>query len=53
MVGGLLIAISGAVNIILGAQIGAILYTVYPGGYMGHVGIVDGTEELFWLDSRC
>jgi hypothetical protein len=44
--GGLLIAISGVVNIILGAQIGAILYTVYPGGLMGHVGIIAGVGAV-------
>lgn len=40
--GALLIAISGVVNVILGAQIGAMLYDVYPGGNMGHVGIIAG-----------
>ena len=41
-IGGLLIALSGVANIILGAQIGALLYDVYPGGKMGHVGIIAG-----------
>ncbi|MGB7055870.1 MAG: hypothetical protein WBE28_11170 [bacterium] len=45
-VGGLLIAISGVVNAILGAQIGAILYDVYPGGNVGHVGIISGIGAL-------
>lgn len=40
--GGLLIAISGIVNAVLGALIGAMFYEVYPGGNMGHVGIVAG-----------
>ena len=44
--GGLLIAISGIVNTILGAQIGAILYDVYPGGYMGHVGMIAGIGAM-------
>jgi hypothetical protein len=34
------------VNTILGAQIGAILYDVYPGGNMGHVGIIAGVGAL-------
>jgi uncharacterized membrane protein YhaH (DUF805 family) len=40
--GGLLIAISGIINAILGALIGAMFYDVYPGGKMGHVGIIAG-----------
>jgi len=41
-IGGLLIALSGVAHIILGAQIDALLYDVYPGGKMGHVGIIAG-----------
>jgi len=44
--GGLLIIISGVVNAILGVQIGAILYDAYPGGNMGHVGIVAGIGAM-------
>ena len=44
--GGLLISISGVVSVILGAQIGAILYDVYPGGNMGHVGIIAGVGAI-------
>jgi len=44
--GGLLISISGVVNVILGAQIGAIFYDVYPGGNMGHVGIIAGIGAI-------
>jgi uncharacterized BrkB/YihY/UPF0761 family membrane protein len=44
--GGVLIAISGVVNAILGVQIGAILYDVYPGGNMGHVGIIAGIGAM-------
>ena len=44
--GGLLIAVSGIVNAILGAQIGAIFYDVYPGGNMGHVGIIAGVGAI-------
>jgi hypothetical protein len=42
LVGVLLIRLSGVVNIILGAQIGALVYGVYPGGRIGHVGIIAG-----------
>ena len=41
-VGGLLIAVSGLLNLVLGAQIGALVYEVYPGGKMGHVGVIAG-----------
>jgi hypothetical protein len=44
--GGLLIAISGVVNTILGARIGAVLYDAYPGGKMGHVGIIAGVAAV-------
>jgi hypothetical protein len=45
-IGGILIAISGVVNMILGARIGAVLYDVYPGGRMGHVGIIAGIAAI-------
>ncbi|UCG92610.1 MAG: hypothetical protein JSV97_02565 [candidate division WOR-3 bacterium] len=38
----MLISISGVVNAVLGAAIGAMFYEVYPGGWMGHVGIIAG-----------
>jgi hypothetical protein len=41
-IGGVLIAISGVINTALGIRIGAILYDAYPGGKMGHVGIIAG-----------
>lgn len=41
-IGGSLIILSGIVNSVLGAQIGALLYDAYPGGKMGHVGIFAG-----------
>jgi hypothetical protein len=41
-----LIAVSGIVNIGLGARIGALVYEVYPGGNLGHVGILAGTAAL-------
>jgi uncharacterized BrkB/YihY/UPF0761 family membrane protein len=44
--GGVLITISGVVNIVLGASIGAILYDPYPGGKMGHVGIIAGLGAI-------
>lgn len=44
--GGVLISISGIVNAILGARIGAILYDAYPGGRMGHVGIIAGIAAI-------
>ncbi len=44
--GGLLIGVSGVVNLILGAQIGALVYEVYPGGKMGHVGIIAGIGAI-------
>ena len=45
-IGGLLIALSGVVNAILGAQIGALIYDAYPGGNMGHVGIIAGIGAI-------
>ena len=41
-IGGVLLAISGVINTALGIRIGAIFYDVYPGGKMGHVGIIAG-----------
>ncbi len=40
--GGIMIILSGITNLILGIQIGAIYYYPYPGGKMGHVGIIAG-----------
>lgn len=45
-VGGVLISISGVVNAVLGARIGAPLYDAYPGGRMGHVGIIAGVAAI-------
>lgn len=44
--GGVLILISGVVNAALGAWIGALLYDAYPGGWMGHVGIIAGVVAI-------
>ncbi|UCD18863.1 MAG: hypothetical protein JSU64_03275 [candidate division WOR-3 bacterium] len=46
LIGGILIAGSGIVNAILGLSIGAIYYDVYPGGNMGHVGILAGVAAI-------
>lgn len=40
--GGICIILSGLLNLILGIQIKAIYYYPYPGGKMGHVGIIAG-----------
>jgi hypothetical protein len=45
-IGGILISISGVVNIILGIKIGALVYDAYPGGHMGHVGILAGAAAI-------
>jgi len=45
-IGAVLISISGVVNSVLGARIGAILYDAYPGGRMGHVGIIAGVAAI-------
>ena len=45
-IGGVLITISGVVNAALGASIGAVLYEPYPGGNMGHVGIIAGLAAI-------
>ena len=39
---GVLITLSGLLNLILGIQIGAAYYYPYPGGKMGHVGVIAG-----------
>jgi hypothetical protein len=44
--GGLLIFISGVVNLLLGVQVGAVYYEIYPGGRLGHVGIVSGIAAM-------
>ena len=44
--GGLLIFISGVVNLLLGIQVGAVIYEIHPGGRMGHVGIVSGIVAM-------
>jgi hypothetical protein len=44
--GGILIFISGVVNLLLGIQVGAIVYEIYPGGRLGHVGIVSGMVAM-------
>ena len=41
-IGGVLIGLSGVLNFILGLQINAVWYEVYPGGNMGHVGMIAG-----------
>jgi putative copper export protein len=41
-VGGALLSASGLVNAVLGARIGALVYDAYPGGRMGHVGVIAG-----------
>ena len=40
--GGILVVISGVMNAVLGVHIGALWYDIYPGGRMGHVGIIAG-----------
>ena len=45
-VGGVLISISGVVNAILGIRIGATFYDAYPGGKMGHVGVIAGVAAV-------
>jgi len=45
-IGGVLIALSGLLNVLLGIQIGAWYYEVYPGGNMGHVGILAGVAAV-------
>lgn len=44
--GGLLIFISGVVNLLLGVQAGAMVYEIYPGGRLGHVGILSGIAAM-------
>lgn len=45
-IGSVLISISGVVNSVLGAWIGAILYDAYPGGRMGDVGMIAGVAAI-------
>ena len=46
MIGGYLIIASGVVNAALGMGIGALYYDPYPGGNMGHVGILAGIAAI-------
>jgi hypothetical protein len=46
IIGGTLISISGVVNALLSARIGAWFYEVSPGGRMGHVGIISGIAAV-------
>ena len=41
-----LIPISGLVNTALGLEINALVYDLYPGGSLGHVGILTGIGAL-------
>ncbi|KPK62694.1 MAG: hypothetical protein AMS21_07275 [Gemmatimonas sp. SG8_38_2] len=45
-VGGTLLSISGLMNAVLGARIGALVYDAYPGGRLGHVGIIAGLVAI-------
>jgi hypothetical protein len=45
-IGGTLTALSGVLNFILGLRINAVWYDVYPGGKMGHVGIIAGIAAV-------
>jgi hypothetical protein len=44
--GAALITVSGVLNAALGLKIDALLYDVYPGGKMGHVGIIAGLAAI-------
>ena len=44
--GGIFVFISGVVNLLLGVQVGAVFYEIYPGGRLGHVGIVSGMVAM-------
>ncbi|MDH4211776.1 MAG: hypothetical protein OEV79_10070 [candidate division WOR-3 bacterium] len=46
LIGGYLIIASGVVNAGLGMSIGALYYYPYPGGNMGHVGIIAGIAAI-------
>jgi hypothetical protein len=46
LIGGILIIISGILNVILGIKIDALYYEVYPGGHMGHVGVLSGLAAV-------
>ena len=45
-IGAVLLSASGVVNAALGAQTGALFYEVYPGGRMGHVGVIAGATAV-------
>jgi uncharacterized BrkB/YihY/UPF0761 family membrane protein len=45
-IGGILLSISGLVNVVLGARIGALVYEAYPGGKLGHVGVIAGLVAI-------
>lgn len=45
-IGGILLSVSGVVNSVLGARIGALFYDAYPGGKMGHVGVIAGVLAI-------
>jgi hypothetical protein len=44
--GGILLSASGLLNAFLGARIGALVYDAYPGGRMGHVGVIAGLVAI-------
>ena len=44
--GGIFILLSGVLNTVLGLKIGALYYYPYPGGKMGHVGILAGLAAI-------
>jgi hypothetical protein len=46
IIGAVLIAVSGIVNIVLGAHTGALTYEIFPGGKMGHVGVLAGAAAV-------
>jgi hypothetical protein len=54
-IGGILLAISGVVSLVIALTFGAVLYEVDPNGLFGHVGIVAGLAAmviggfLFWF----
>lgn len=45
-VGGILLSASGLLNAVFGARIGALVYDAYPGGRMGHVGVIAGLAAI-------
>ena len=44
--GGVFITLGGLLNLALGIQVGAVYYDPYPGGKMGHVGIIAGVIAI-------